>query len=96
MKRLTPSQKLIRQNKRGIQVAGIALLPAGAIALLIAILQLHSNGPILGHNPYGDTVGGIYPILFSAAFMCIGMAALVSFIRNKKKRDPADDDEPKS
>src|SRR5690349_13140615 len=66
------------------RVGSIAMLPAGLILLVSAIVEIATGDYRIGKNRYGDPVGPFFRAVLGLALSCAGGIALWYYLRKPK------------
>ncbi len=89
MKKLSRRKELQRQIAKGDRAARTAMivaLPAGALVLVVLILQYRAATKAGSHDYYSDS-GLLDGIIYAAVFMFVGAFSLWRFARFRRKND---------
>jgi hypothetical protein len=76
------------------RVGSIAMLPAGLILLVSAIVELASGDYRIGQNRYGAPVGPFFRVVLGLVFSCAGGVALWNYLRRPKQSGAPDEKPP--
>lgn len=76
---------------RSFRLGSIAMLPAGLILLVSAIVEFTSGDYGIGRNRFGEPVGPFFRLVLGLVFSCAGGAALWYHLRRPKQSEAPDE-----